>query len=404
MKRKGASASVWKKRIMKMERNMKWIALLLAAVMLISCSGAFAEDAVLAEVNGVQIMKSEVEENIIQFYYYGYIDDPGDYAGMVDILVENTLMLQMLSDQGWYDFTEEEEEAIRADAQATLNEYVEEYVTYYLSEDSDEAREALRLQAREFYSGYEDVIYSQVLDDAAYDKWYASVAASAVTDEDVRAAYAAYAAEDKATYRDDIEAYEIDCYCGYTVFYIPEGYRCVLRVLLTVEEQLMEAYTQAQAAWEETLDDNNAPTEATAAAAAVLEQAKQAVLASVSNRTDAVYAALEAGASFEDVILQYGEDPFMTEEYGGLETGYPVHRNSIMYDAAFIAGAFGDDMTAFGDYTGPIISEDGVSILCYLCDLPSGPVELTDDMYEDIRAYLEENAVYTVYTAQMDEY
>lgn len=387
-----------------MKQSMKWISLFFAAVMMFACCGACAEDTVLAEVNGVQIMQSEVESYLASYYYYGYIEDYTDYTGMVGQLVEYTLELQMLSDNGYFDFTEEEEEALRAEAVSEKETYIEEYISYNLSEDSDEARDALRVQAEEYYAGYEDEIYSELLNQAAYDRWYLTTVENAVTDDDVRAAFDGFVAEDKENYENDIIGYEIDYYSGYLQFFVPEGYRNVLRVLIPVDETLTEAYIQAQVAWEETLDENNNPTEETPEAEQKMAEAENAILESVRGTTDAVYAALAGGASFTEAIALYGNDLFMTEEYGGLEEGYPVHRESILYERSFVMAAFGEDMQTPGDWSIPVAGSDGVSILYYLSDLPSGAVELTDELFEYIRTYLEENAAEEILTQQLDEY
>ena len=387
-----------------MKQCMKWISFFLAAAMMLSCCSACAEDTVLAEVNGVQIMQSEVESYLVSYYYYGYIDDYTNYTGMVDQLVEYTLEMQMLSDNGYFDFTEEEEEALRAEAISEKETYIEEYISYNLSEDSDEARAALRVQAEEYYAGYEDEIYSELLNQAAYDRWYLAATENAVSDDDVRAAFDSFVAEDKEIYENDIIEYEIDYYSGYLQFYVPEGYRNVLRVLIPVDETLTEAYIQAQAAWEETLDENNNPTEATPEAAQRVADAENAVLESVKDTTDAVYAALAEGVSFKEVIAQYGNDLFMTEEYGGLEEGYPVHRESILYESSFVLAAFGDDMHKPGDWCAPVVGSDGVSILYYLSDLPSGAIELTDELFAYIKSYLEENAAAEIMEQQLAEY
>ena len=387
-----------------MNQCMKWISIILAAVMMLSFCSACAEDTVLAEVNGVQIMQSEVESYLVLYYYYGYIDDYTDYSGMVDQLVEYTLEMQMLSDNGYFDFTEEEEEALRTEAISEKENYIEEYISYNLSEDSDEARDALRVQAEEYYAGYEDEIYSELLNQAAYDRWYLDAMENAVTDDDVRAAFDSFVAEDKETYENDIIGYEIDYYSGYLQFFVPEGYRNVLRVLIPVDEALTDAYIQAQAAWEETLDENNNPTESTPEAAQKMKDAENAVLESVKETTDAVYAALAEGVPFTEVIAEYGNDLFMTEEYGGLEEGYPVHRESILYERSFVLAAFGEDMQKPGDWSAPVVGSDGVSILYYLSDLPSGAIELTDELFAYIKSYLEENAAAEIMEQQLAEY
>ena len=44
---------------------------------------------------------------------------------------------------------------------------------------------------------------------------------------------------------------------------------------------------------------------------------------------------------FAALIKEYGEDPGMTDE-ARLQTGYQVHKDSVVYDPAFTAGAFSE--------------------------------------------------------------
>jgi len=59
-------------------------------------------------------------------------------------------------------------------------------------------------------------------------------------------------------------------------------------------------------------------------------------------------------------------------------SGYAVHKDSILYDPAFTAGAVA--LEKVGDVSEPVVGQYGVHILYYLRDIPGGAVELTEEM------------------------
>ena len=112
-------------------------------------------------------------------------------------------------------------------------------------------------------------------------------------------------------------------------------------------------------------------------------EAEAACLASVSGVTDEIYAQLEAGESFDDVMAAYGEDPGMQSE-PSMTTGYYVSAESTTWDANFTAGAMA--LKNVGDYSAtPVISTSGVHIIYYYEDVPAGAVpldEVRDALYD----------------------
>ena len=113
--------------------------------------------------------------------------------------------------------------------------------------------------------------------------------------------------------------------------------------------------------------------------------AKQAILDSVKEKLEEIEKKLADGASFEDLILEYGTDPGMENDATRAE-GYAVHPYSIMFDQNFTKGAAA--LEKVGDVSDPIVSQVGVHILHYLRDIPGGAVELTDTLKEELRGDL----------------
>ncbi len=73
------------------------------------------------------------------------------------------------------------------------------------------------------------------------------------------------------------------------------------------------------------------------------------------------------GEALEALIKEFGEDPGMTNE-DNLENGYPVHQSSVVWDPAFVKGAFSDKMQQVGDVSDPVVEAHGIHILKYLRD------------------------------------
>ena len=58
----------------------------------------------------------------------------------------------------------------------------------------------------------------------------------------------------------------------------------------------------------------------------------------------------------------------------------------MIWDAAFVKAAF--SVEKVGDVSEPVVGSYGVHIVYYLRDVPSGAVELTDDIKEDLKSTL----------------
>ena len=231
---------------------------------------------------------------------------------------------------------------------------------------------------------------------------------SEVTDEELQAAYEEQVAADESTYTEtptklDGTMTSADA----LVCWMPEGYRTVKHVLVIPEDEVLQAVTDARKAVDtaqtelETLktelDDVNddepeegeevrtaeeiqADIDAKEAELADLEAAAKtaetACLESVKDRTDEIYAKLEAGEDFDAVMAEYGEDPGMQSE-PSMTSGYYVSADSTQWDANFTAGAM--LLSQVGDYSAePVISTSGVHIIYYNSDVTPGAVPLED--------------------------
>lgn len=361
---------------------------------------AAVEDPVLFTFDEKEVTLSQVENILFNLMSNGYLSDY-DYETAIEYLIQNMLAEKQIEKLGLKQFTEEEMDAFRAEAQATWDSAVESNLSYFLSEDTEEGRQQARETLEQYYYSMGinlDVLVEDMVMQAAFEKLYDVILEGkdiAVSEEEVRAAFADYVAQDQQMFEGNVSMYEMySSYYGYVSMYMPEGFRGVTHILLDVDEELMNAYTAAQAALEEESEEGATVTQADvdAALAAILESRKDDI--------DAIYNWLENGETFENLIGIYGTDPSMENEVY-LKEGYAVHKDSITYDPVFTAAAFSEKMQKPGDISDPVVSSFGIHILYYLRDIPSGAVELTDEIYAEIENYLVSTKTNTVYSEAM---
>ena len=126
-----------------------------------------------------------------------------------------------------------------------------------------------------------------------------------------------------------------------------------------------------------------------------------AILDSQKETLDAIKAKLENGVSFEDLIAEYGTDPGMQTE-SNLKNGYPIHADSIIYDANFTKAAAA--LEKVGDVSDPVISSFGIHILHYLRDIPAGAIELTEEQKEQLKADIESERISLAFSEYYDQW
>lgn len=347
------------------------LSLLIALVLPFSLALAepAADDAV-ATVNGEELLYSTYLPIESAYLYQAEaaganLSDPTVYAYFQDLAltyaIEQMLVKQDMVAQGCYDFDAETEAWFTEQGSAAYQAALEDVMNALrTSETSEDELTVYALAYAQSLGVTEQTYIDFYRTQYAASKYYAwLIRDNPVTDADVQAAYNARVAQSKALYEHDIAAFEHALNSGAEIWYKPAGYRSILQILLPAQGETDEAK-----------------------------------LESVRATVDALYARLEQGESFQQLIAEYGTDAnFANEDF--LATGYQVHADSVMWEDAFVAAAFSAEMAQPGCWSQPLVSELGVHILYYLNDADSGPIELTEAVY-DALAY----ALYTErYTA-----
>ena len=391
-------------------------------------------DDVMLTVGDFNLTRAQYENYLVtlESYYssYGYdVTDPELLAMLKQFAlqtgVEYAVMDQKLVELGLA-LTEEDKAAEAEAAKAEWALVLEDGLAYYglTSESTEEERATLLVTvlAELEAQGYTEETYvEEAVMYASYDKLFNHITKDvAVTDEEVVAYYNSLVENDKALYENDAASYEEvqymnQLYAMYgmsdymtAVYYKPAGYRLVTHILLEVDEALLTAYTDLQAAYEEQQNaaEEGEAAEATEEAAAPVtaeevENARLAILAAVQPTVDEINQKLADGATFAELIPQYTADTGMMDE-ASIAAGYEVHMDSVNWVIPFRDQAF--TVNNIGDVTAPVVSDYGVHIIQYVADVPAGPVELTEELQASFKATLLSDAQNTAYYAALDEW
>ncbi len=400
--------------------NKKLFSLVLALMMALALAlpglaetAAPTEDPVLASVNGVNITKSQVANQIPVFLNNQFISDETDYRAVLDVLIRRQVLSKKIADMGFDKFNQDEEDSFLAEAQAQWDNAVNSYAEYYQSADTEEAKAAARAQAEELFSSQGltvELVAADVRNAAALDRMNDYLLAGYTpTEEEVQAVFQEIGAMYRQSFENDIAQYEYTTqYSGQSSWYTPEGYRGIIHILLKADEALVQNYQTLSAAFEEQQQTAEVPVEPVegeetappepakeAITQQMVDEARQAVLDSRKADIDMIYERLGRGESFLDLIKEYGEDPGMTVE-NNIANGYSVHSQSIIYDPVFTRAAFSEKMQQPGDVSDPVVGSFGIHILQYLRDVPSGLI-MTEAIRLEIEDYLrsmKENQAY----------
>lgn len=364
--------------------------------------------AVMVSVNGSDILKEDIDliySNLASTYaQYGYDTSDETFAAAmqayaVEYAVQLELMEQKVVENGFDQFTDEEKAEIEKENADEWASIVDMYVTYYggvTDESTDDEKAAARVSVLSMLEsmGYtETVLLENAMENAKLDKVQAlMVEGAAVSDEEVKALFDQYVADDESSYKDNVAMYEyMTQYYGQTSYYTPEGYRGITHILLDVDDDLLSNYQTLSAKLEEQQEsEESTDTTDTAETTeepeipvtqADVDAAYQAIIASVQSTIDEINQKLADGAAFADLVAEYGTDPGMQQEPYKTE-GYSVHMDSILWDPAFVRAAFSVDNV--GDVAEPVVGSYGVHIVQYTRDVPAGAVEYTDDVKADL--------------------
>lgn len=202
----------------------------------------------------------------------------------------------------------------------------------------------------------------------------------------------AFVEPDQERYQHNIPLYEQEILStGSEAFYTPEGYRYIKHILLPfpdevtaqaeaisrradkAEAERQKAYDAlAEAAaggldiapYKARYDETVAALQALAAEA---EQAMDAALPLLKEKTDRIALRLEAGETFEALMSEYSAD---SAQQSPDEPGFLFHAQSENWAERFRMAAA--SLEKPGDVSQPVVTTAGVHIIRYMADVPAG--------------------------------
>ncbi|MGI6152656.1 MAG: peptidylprolyl isomerase [Christensenellaceae bacterium] len=392
---------------------MKKIVLLcLCAVMVFAaagCSMAFLNEErdsaqVVAEVNGVSIIKEELLEAFDMYTYQNVGTDFATYAAslseddaktlqnsVLEDLIGLELLYQQAEKDGIVDNSDENRQAIKDEINKNLQSVRQSYED---SADADgltgEEKDAWVKERYDEYvenAGYSDM--EQVVDDrirsnaitAMTEKLDAEVT---YTEEQAKEFYDVQSESQWSLIQDDRSNYALYKSFG-QVYAYPEDARYIKNLLIQIPEETKSEITSLR-------------SEGNDGEADVL---RDEALAEIKDKADEVLQRAKSGEDFDALVAEFGEDPGMQEEPAKTR-GYVVLEDSEDYVAEFTAASLA--LENEGDVSDLVVTDYGYHILQY-AGSAAGPIPF-EDMKEDIistNLATEQNSHYYDYIEKLKE-
>ena len=308
---------------------------------------------VVAEFDGGQLMSTEVipefNDQLTTQVFSGYSADEISDSVLQSVLTELTarkLVEVKAAELGLDKLTDEEEKAIQDQAQADYKNQIAYYTAFV--DKTGKTQEQIDADAEQYMREEAHVTVESIAAGLRRElpaKKYREYVCKDITvsDAEVQAHYEERLAEQKESFTQYPEEYEFAHNDGQTILYNLDGYRAVRNLLLTFES------------------DEDADKAAT-----LFEQLEQ----------------LKNGASFSDLLSQYGEDALMDVEPLHSE-GYYISDHSYLYSTEFIQGAM--ILETPGQVSAPLRSASGLHLVEYLRNVTPGEVPL-DQVADAMRA------------------
>ena len=373
-----------------MKKSARLCACLLALALLMGMTAFAAEgdDPVLFTFNGTEVYQSEVIRRAAAYGQAQLISSDTAYDEAIEYMIVNQLVPEArAAELGLDQFTDAELAEINAEAAEYYEQQLDAYVEGMGANLSDSEKESFREELRAYWNEMGTTVES-AQETHRFNKVKARLLETMdveISDEEIAQVYEEQVQKDEDFFKDNILAYEYFTeYMQSDVWYVPEGYRGVLQILLYADEALCDAYEDAVSAGEG------------------VEEAAQAIIASKQSAIDAIYARLDAGEDFVSVMLDYTQDPGMDDDR--IASGYPVHVKSTVWGKEFATGAFSEEMQQVGDVSQPIASKYGVHILYYLRDIPGGRIAMDERIRESITTYLTNQKRVEILASWADDY
>ena len=235
-------------------------------------------------------------------------------ASSLEYLLEQKVAMHKAADLGLDEISAEERATIEADTASTWEEEIAYYMENYYGITEDSSEEESTQARTEILSALEEQGYTletvtaQALEQEVISRVEGSVIDQvSATDEDILQYYNDLVSEGKDAAEEDLQSYisSFDMamtYPGYfePVYYIPEGYRSVIHILLTPDTELLENWKGLSAKLEEAGEE----TEATGSGGEVFPNITvRTITDDEINELQYIYAGVDFGFSVDPAVF-----------------------------------------------------------------------------------------------------
>ena len=350
------------------------------------------EPVVVAEFEGGQLMSNEVipeyNDQLTSKIFAGYnADEVADSVlqTVMSSMVSEKIIAKKATELGLDQLSEEDERQIDAEAEKIYNDQLNYYTAFVAQEGmtQEEIKRAAADYMQREVSVTKDSIAASLRETWPTQKFYDyTVKDVAVTDEEVETHYQEVLARQKSTFAEYPEEYEYTHNEGETILYNPEGYRAVRDLLIAFDSA--EDSNKASELISR-IEELNPDTDAEQIKA--LEEELNPLYEALEARAQEVMDKLRDGASFMDLMDEYGSDEAMKSDPLRTE-GYYLSENSFLFSNEFVEGCL--LLEKPGDVSSPLRSFAGIHLAQYVGDVAPGEVAL-EDVYDAIKAETLEN-------------
>lgn len=328
-----------------------------------------------------------------------------------------------LAELGKHDFTADEEELLRSNAQASYDQIWMDFYQYMRDNNADFSEkdvtgwlEAMGYTLDMFFENAKAIERQFRM----FDLYCADVT---LTDGEIDAYYQeTYVKPDRERYEHDIPTYEKEILLlGNESFFVPEGYRYLKWIMIPYPDELLKetrpqlfqlyltenalkaAYdAMAEAAtvvedmndlisYRESFDECKAKNQT--AGDALTEKLSQA-LPMAEEIAAEVREKLRQGTAFEQLVAKYSAESTYADPAA---PGTPFHPDSINWSERQMEGIA--TLKNVGDISAPVLASEGIYLLYYAADIPSGAHVLTDEE----REALSQTALYSAQMNRLNE-
>ena len=324
---------------------------------------------------------------------------------VVDSFVSLGVMENKLTEAGKNRFTEAEQEEMNRTARAQYEQLWQMLYQQMQAEDPSVSEETVTSQLEAMGYTFEAILSEVELQERQNRAIALFCGSKVLTQAQVDAYYEEqFVAPDREDYEHDIDRYDQEILVNNNeAFYTPEGYRYIRQIVLEFPEEALNACRSEEARVNRAsrrvtaalqdltlaVIDSEEWTEALAGAKAAYDEAADELdkaqkawrskleaisLPLLEGTIQTIREQYESGVEFRLIVSRYSTDQTERNLSGD---GYPFHPDSKIWPEAFSRAAAG--LKNPGDLSDPVVTDQGIHILLYAGDVPSGEHVLTEE-------------------------